>query len=62
MQIGGDPRGLLAALATIVLTHAVSAVTLTAVVYVKAGRYDEGVLAEAMTSALVAALEVAVPA
>jgi diguanylate cyclase (GGDEF)-like protein len=55
----GDPtggRGFVAALATIVVTQAVSAVALTAVVAVKAGRFDEGVLAEAMTSALVVAL------
>jgi diguanylate cyclase (GGDEF)-like protein len=55
----GDPtslRGFLAALATIVVTQAVSALALTAVVFVKAGRYDEGVLTEAMTSAMVAAL------
>jgi len=49
-------RGFGAVLATIVVTQAVSAGVLTLVIYLKAGRYDDGVLSEAWTSGLVAAL------
>ena len=56
---GGDvahARGFLAALVTIVATQVVSAVVLTLVIWVMVGEYDDGVLREAMTSALVAAV------
>jgi diguanylate cyclase (GGDEF)-like protein len=51
-----DVRGFLAAVATIIATQMVSAVVLTLVIWVMVGEYDDGVLREAMTSALVAAV------
>lgn len=56
---GSDPadvRGFLAAIATIVVTQMISAVAVSTVMYVKAGEFDPGVIREAMTSALVAAM------
>jgi diguanylate cyclase (GGDEF)-like protein len=49
-----DLRGFLAAVTTIVVTQLVSGVAVTIVVLVTAGRYEPGVLREAMTSNLVA--------
>jgi len=60
LALGGadpsSPRGLLAALATVVVTDLASAAALTTVIWLKVGEYDEGVLGEAVTSGLVAAL------
>lgn len=56
---GADPtsvRGLLAALATVVVTDLVSAAALSTVVWLKVGEFDDGVLGEAVTTGLVAAL------
>ncbi|GAA4746629.1 EAL domain-containing protein [Modestobacter marinus] len=55
----GNPTGttgIVAALVTIVAAHAVSAMALTAVIFLTSGRFDGGVLTEAVTSALFAAL------
>ena len=49
-------RGLVSALATVAVTDLVSAAAVTVVVWLKVGEYDEGVLAEAVTSGLIAAL------
>ncbi|MFC3689783.1 putative bifunctional diguanylate cyclase/phosphodiesterase [Aquipuribacter hungaricus] len=49
-------RGLLAALATVVVTDLVGAAALTAVVWLKVRAFDDGVLVEAVTTGLVAAL------
>jgi diguanylate cyclase (GGDEF)-like protein len=46
-------RGFAAGLATIVTTQVVSAAVLTAVIFVKVGEHDPGVLRDAVTSALV---------
>ncbi len=50
------PRGLLAALATVVVLDLVSAAAVTAVIWLKVRELDDGVLAEAVTTGLVAAL------
>lgn len=49
-------RGLVAALATVVVTDLVSAAAVTAVVRLKVGEWDGGVVAEAVSTGLVAAL------
>lgn len=49
-------RGLVSALATVAVTDLVSAAAVSVVIWLKAGEYDEGVLAEAVTSGLIAAL------
>lgn len=51
-----SPRGLLAALATVAVTDLVAASALTAVIWLKVGEFDEGVLGEAVTTGLIAAL------
>ncbi len=60
LALGGeDPtsvRGIVAALATVVVTDLVSAAAVTTVVFLKVGEFDDGVLAEAVTTGLVAAL------
>ncbi|SDN47699.1 bifunctional diguanylate cyclase/phosphodiesterase [Geodermatophilus sp. DSM 45219] len=56
---GGDPtsvRGLVAAVTAIVATQAISAPTLIGVIAVKAGRFPEGALREAVVSVLVVSL------
>ena len=56
---GSDPagaRGLLVALATVAMTDLVSAAALSLVIWLKVGEYDEGVLREAVSSGLVAAV------
>lgn len=49
-------RGIVAALATVVVTDLVSAAALSAVIRLKVGAFDDGVLAGAVTTGLVAAL------
>jgi hypothetical protein len=56
---GGDPtglRGVLAALATLVVADLVTAAAVTVVIWLKVGEFDDGVLSDAVTSGLVAAL------
>lgn len=56
---GSDPmsvRGLLVALGTVVVVDLVSAAALSLVIWLKVGEYDEGVLREAVSSGLVAAV------
>ena len=56
---GGDPtsaRGLVAAVAAIVVAQAVSTPVLTGVIAVQAGRWPQGVLAEAVRSVLIVSL------
>ena len=51
-----SPQGLLAAVVTVVVTDLLSAAALTTVIWLKVGEFDEGVLGEAVTTGLVAAL------
>ena len=56
---GAEPtaaRGLMAALATIMVTNLVCAFALTLVIWIKSGRFDDGVIVEATSSNLVVAL------